>query len=123
MLPEICMAAAIYFESRSEPLHAQYAVAEVIMNRVESKRFPNNVCDVVLQKDQFSFLWDGGQDLRPKDSKAWALAEKVARDVLKRPMAYTDACHYTRKEVRRVWMKDLKRVAVYGDHKFMTGGC
>jgi len=45
----ICLATAIYFEARSEPLDGQVAVANVIMNRVASDKFPNSPCEVVKQ--------------------------------------------------------------------------
>ena len=123
MLAELCLAVAVYMEARGEPLAGQYAVAEVVMNRVESKRFPNDVCSVVSQKHQFSFLWDGKQFPGIRNKKAWERAETVARYTLRHKPQYTGACHYTRKNIRRVWMKDLTRVAVIGNHKFMQGGC
>src|SRR3546814_5677632 len=54
-----CLAGAIYFESKGEPLSGQLAVANVIMNRVESGRFPSTICGVVTQRDQFSFVRGG----------------------------------------------------------------
>jgi spore germination cell wall hydrolase CwlJ-like protein len=119
----IALAVAIYFESRSEPLAGQYAVAETILNRVESKRFPNTVCGVVMQPNQFSYFWDGKQELVIQDQKAWEVAQAVARNSLNKKLAYHGSCHYTHKNIRRVWMKDMKRVMVIGDHKFIQGGC
>ena len=52
----VCMSYAIYFESRSEPIVAQLAVAQVIMNRVDDHRFPNTVCEVVT--DGLRYSWD-----------------------------------------------------------------
>jgi spore germination cell wall hydrolase CwlJ-like protein len=57
-----CLAVAVFFESRSQPIEGQYAVAEVVMNRVESDRWPNTICDVVFQDKQFSFTHDGASD-------------------------------------------------------------
>src|SRR3546814_9660514 len=54
-----CLAGAIYFESKGEPLSGQLAVANVIMNRVESGRFPSTIFGVVTQRDQFSFVRGG----------------------------------------------------------------
>ena len=65
-----CLAEAVYFEARSEPFVAQLAVANVILTRVDSHRFPDNICDVVHQakkwkgkpirnKCQFSYWCDG----------------------------------------------------------------
>lgn len=54
-----CMAGAIYFEAKGEPLSGQLAVAEVILNRSKSGRFPKTVCSVVKQPGQFSFVRGG----------------------------------------------------------------
>ena len=54
-----CLAGAIYFESKGEPLTGQLAVAEVIINRAKSGRFPTDVCAVVKQRGQFSFVRGG----------------------------------------------------------------
>ena len=54
MTPLMCLAAAVFFESRSEPLEGQRAVAEVVMTRVESPRWPDEICAVVFQRKQFS---------------------------------------------------------------------
>ena len=62
MTPLMCLAAAVFFESRSEPLEGQRAVAEVVMTRVESPRWPDEICAVVFQHKQFSFTHDGKSD-------------------------------------------------------------
>ncbi|MEO5867324.1 MAG: cell wall hydrolase, partial [Sphingomonas sp.] len=54
-----CLAGAIYFESKGEPLNGQLAVAKVILNRTKSGRFPKSVCSVVTQPGQFSFVRGG----------------------------------------------------------------
>ena len=58
----LCLAMAVYYEARSESRDAQMAVAEVILNRVNSPKFPNTICEVVKQDKgpkaydcQFSF--------------------------------------------------------------------
>ena len=56
MLAELCLALAVYHEARGEPLIGQKAVAEVVMNRVASDRFPDTICGVVMQPKQFSFV-------------------------------------------------------------------
>ncbi|WP_203309082.1 MULTISPECIES: cell wall hydrolase [Sphingomonas] len=57
---ERCLAGAIYFEAKGEPLAGQLAVANVIINRTKSGRFPSDVCAVVKQRGQFAFV-RGGQ--------------------------------------------------------------
>jgi len=54
-----CLAGAIYFESKGEPLAGQLAVADVILNRTRSGRFPTTICSVVTQPGQFSFVRAG----------------------------------------------------------------
>lgn len=54
-----CLAGAVYFESKGEPLAGQLAVANVIINRTKSGRFPSDICDVVTQRGQFSFVRGG----------------------------------------------------------------
>ncbi|HJO66877.1 MAG TPA: cell wall hydrolase, partial [Sphingomonas sanguinis] len=54
-----CLAGAIYFEGRGEPLAGQLAVAQVILNRTKSGRFPTDVCNVIKQRGQFSFVRGG----------------------------------------------------------------
>ena len=73
-----CMASAIYFESKGEPLAGQLAVADVILNRTRSGRFPKTVCSVVTQPGQFSFVREGQVPDVP-DCAAYRTAIAVAR--------------------------------------------
>lgn len=82
-----CLSQNVYFEARGEHTAGQLAVAMVTMNRVYSKRFPNTVCKVVWQRKQFSWTHDGKSD-RPKDRKAWKLAQQIAKFVYKKYSAY-----------------------------------
>ncbi len=76
-----CLAGAIYFESKGEPLTGQLAVAEVIINRAKSGRFPTDVCAVVKQRGQFSFV-RGGQIPAINIGKAYRTAIAVAKVAL-----------------------------------------
>jgi len=76
-----CLAGAIYFESKGEPLTGQLAVAEVIINRAKSGRFPANVCAVVKQRGQFSFV-RGGQIPNINAGTAYRTAIAVAKVAL-----------------------------------------
>ena len=66
-----CLALNVYHEARNEPMNGMYAVASVVINRVQDDRWPNNVCAVVKDgyrgqhKCQFSWYCDGKSD-RPK---------------------------------------------------------
>jgi spore germination cell wall hydrolase CwlJ-like protein len=77
-----CLAGAIYFESKGEPLSGQLAVANVIINRTTSGRFPRSICGVVRQPGQFSFVRGGRiPDVRSGAQYRTALAvAKVAMD-------------------------------------------
>jgi len=67
-----CLAEAVYYEARSEVKSGQMAVAEVVLNRVKSKHYPNTVCGVVYQGAerstgcQFTFTCDGATANMPK---------------------------------------------------------
>jgi N-acetylmuramoyl-L-alanine amidase len=76
-----CLAGAIYFESKGEPLTGQLAVAEVIINRARSGRFPADVCAVVKQRGQFSFV-RGGQIPNINAGAAYRTAIAVAKVAL-----------------------------------------
>lgn len=91
----LCLAAAIFHESRGEPIKAQYAVAEVIDNRVKSKKFPNDHCSVIKQKSQFSF-YKGSQSLKkPKhELDAWNKSLSVAKDFYSNKTNYTKGSLY-----------------------------
>lgn len=95
-----CLAEAIYFEARGEPLEGQFAVAEVILNRVDSARFPGSICSVVRQGSsrpnacQFSFKCDGKPELI-HERDAFARAGKIARMMIDgRERALTSGAKY-----------------------------
>lgn len=73
-----CLAGAIYFESRGEPLAGQLAVAQVVINRANSGLFPSSYCGVVFQRAQFSFVRGGGMPHIRRGSAAWERAKAVA---------------------------------------------
>jgi len=77
-----CLAGAIYFESKGEPLAGQLAVAEVIINRAKSGRFPADVCGVVTQRGQFSFVRGGQIPAIDEARTAYRTALAVARVAL-----------------------------------------
>lgn len=74
-----CLATGVYFESKGEPLAGQLAVADVILNRSQSGRFPGSVCSVLTQRGQFSFVRGGKLPSVNPGSKAWKTAVAVAR--------------------------------------------
>jgi len=120
----MCLALNIYFEARGEDMLGQLAVAEVTLNRVESSRYPDNVCDVVWQHKQFSWTHDGKSD-KPKDARAWAEAQRIARIALsENEMAVVGdgVTHYHASYVSPYWASSYERVAKVGKHIFYRKG-
>ena len=121
-----CLAEAIYFESRSEPEEGQAAVAQVVLNRVRSGIFPTDVCGVVYQDRerpfacQFSFACEG-KALRIEEPGAWAVATRIAKDVVNgvdyNPKV-ADAVNYHANYVYPFWAPLLRRVDRIGAHIF-----
>ena len=126
MTPLMCLAAAVFFEARSEHLDAQRAVAEVVMNRVKSDRWPDTICGVVFQKKQFSFTHDGKSDNYHKynsnvgDRQAIDIAETIAKSVLKGDRIGLTSTHYHTTSVSPYWAKSLHRDGRIGTHVFYT---
>lgn len=118
-----CVAAAIYFEARGEPVEGQLAVAEVIMNRAASGRFPASFCAVVKQPAQFSFVRRGRIPSIAKASDAWRRAVAVAQVAFKGLVQRiaSDVLWYHADYVRPSWGARLTRVAQIGAHIFYTG--
>ncbi len=77
-----CLAGAIYFEGRGEPLAGQLAVAQVILNRTKSGRFPTDVCNVIKQRGQFSFVRGGEIPAVSPSRSAYRTAVAVAKVAL-----------------------------------------
>ncbi|BDI59815.1 cell wall hydrolase [Qipengyuania nanhaisediminis] len=73
-----CLAGAVYFESRGEPLYGQLAVAETVINRSEDRRWPASYCGVVLQRSQFSFVRNGRMPRINTGTAAWDRAKAIA---------------------------------------------
>ena len=114
-----CLAASVYFESKSEPLEGQLAVAEVVINRAESGgRFPPSICSVVFQKGQFSFVRGNGFPPIKRDSKAWQTAVAIAEIAMDEQWESraSDALFFHATRVSPRWNK--VRVAQLGNHVF-----
>lgn len=121
-----CLARAIYFEARNEPVRGQIAVAQVVVNRVFSGFYPNDLCDVVYQNAsrhldcQFTFACDGRSKLI-NERGAWARAEQIAGQVLAGDLydtAVGTSTHYHALYVRPDWTPEMKKLIRYGTHSF-----
>lgn len=118
-----CLRKAIYFEARGEALKGQFAVAEVILNRADSGRYPASVCGVVNQRGnggcQFSYTCDGKTDAM-RDPEAIERAGRIARAMLDgAPRALTNgATYFHTAHVRPSWSHRFAQTAVIGAHTF-----
>ena len=112
-----CLARAVYFESKGEPLAGQLTVAEVIINRARSGRFASTICGVVRQPSQFSFVRRGVIPAAPNNAH-WRTAVAVARVAMDdlADGAAPRALFFHSRHVRPGWR--LTRVATVGNHIF-----
>jgi Cell Wall Hydrolase len=117
-----CLANAVYFESRGEPVEGQLAVAQVVLNRASSGRYPADVCDVITQKAQFSFIRRGRFPTPNRSSEAWrksVAVAKIARDKLARSIP-SDVLWYHATYVSPSWGKRLNKSGQIGLHIFYS---
>ena len=123
---EKCLATAVYFEARSEPVRGQIAVAQVVMNRVFSGYYPNDVCGVVYQNAhrhlacQFTFACDGIPDV-VTDQESWTRAQRIARETLDGKLWLPEiakSTHYHASYVYPYWVRAMKKNAKIGLHNF-----
>ncbi len=120
-----CLAEALYFEARGETVKGQFAVAEVILNRVDSKRYPNSVCGVISQGAhrrnacQFSYNCDGRSN-KISEGKSYRKLGKLAYVMLNgaERQLTSDALYYHNTTVRPRWSRKLVKTARIGRHIF-----
>jgi len=122
-----CLSEALYFEARGETVRGQFAVAEVILNRVNSSQFPGTVCGVIKQgtgrkyQCQFTYTCDGYRDVI-KEHEAYTRVSKVARAIIdgaEGSGGLTDgAMYYHTSAVRPAWARRFKNTARIGVHLF-----
>jgi len=114
-----CLATSVYYESKGEPLEGQLAVAQTIINRTKSDRFPDSICGVVRQPSQFSFVHHGDIPEAPHSSSAWRRAVAIAviaEHGLWKQVA-PEALFFHARRVSPGWGK--LRVASIGHHIFL----
>ncbi|MGY3436376.1 MULTISPECIES: cell wall hydrolase [unclassified Marinovum] len=120
-----CLAEALYFEARGESIKGQVAVAEVILNRVESSKFPDSVCGVINQGTgrkyacQFTYTCDGHAE-KVGNPAAYARVAKIAKAMLSgMPRRLTDgATYYHTTAVKPNWSRVFAHTATIGVHRF-----
>lgn len=123
-----CLALNVYHEARGEPMAGQYAVAEVTMNRVASRYYPNTVCKVVFQKkwdvlrgrNVAAFSWTEFDTRPPPNEPSWRHARDVAEAVYhqKHVPQVDGALLYHSKRIRPSWARRKKPIAKVGKHVF-----
>lgn len=114
-----CLAGAIYFEAKGEPIAGQLAVAEVIINRAKSGRFPSDVCAVVTQRGQFGFVRSGQIPVIDAGRAAYKTALAVARVALADAWdGPAPAALFFNTANRRPGGARLVKVASVGNHVF-----
>jgi hypothetical protein len=123
---ENCLARAIYFEARSEPVRGQIAVAQVVLNRVFSPYYPGDICGVVYQNAhrrlscQFTFACDGIPDI-VRDRGSWNRAQRIAKQALDHQVWLPDVAkstHYHATYVRPYWIREMRKMVKHGQHIF-----
>ena len=123
---ERCLANAIYFEARSEPVRGQMAVAQVVVNRAFSGFYPEDICGVVYQNAsrhlacQFTFACDG-KSKAINERGAWARANRIAKDTLDGRIYVPEVAkstHYHAIYVHPNWVGEMKKMVRYGIHNF-----
>src|SRR6202035_5564206 len=124
---EKCLADAVYFEARGEPFKGQQAVAQVVMNRVFSGYYPNDVCGVVYQNSgrhlacQFTFACEGKDLSKVDEPDMWEQAKKIAKDMLDGKIWLSEvghATHYHAYWVHPSWVHEMTKLYKLGVHTF-----
>ncbi|MBR0777481.1 cell wall hydrolase [Bradyrhizobium diazoefficiens] len=123
---EKCLAEAVYFESRGEAVRGQIAVAQVVMNRVFSGKYPDTVCGAVYQNKhrhlacQFTFACDNNADVI-REPEMWDRARKIAKAMLDGQIWLPEvgkSTHYHAYWVRPSWVAEMKKLYKTGVHTF-----
>jgi Cell Wall Hydrolase len=123
---EKCLTEAIYFEARGEPVHGQMAVAQVVLNRAFSGKYPNTVCGVVYQNAhrylgcQFTFACDRIRDV-VREPDMWERAKTIAAEMLDGKLWLPEvgkATHYHAYWVRPGWAREMNKLHKLGVHTF-----
>lgn len=135
-IDQVCLALAIYHEARGEPYLGQFAVGKTVLNRVQSRAYPDTICEVVYQnaeqlnRCQFSFACDHTSDVpvqKNSFNKALLIAsylrerttlplESTSQDSLF--IALNVSTHYHRVDVTPIWSKELNPLTRIGNHVF-----
>jgi Cell Wall Hydrolase len=123
---EKCLAEAVYFEARGEAVRGQIAVAQVVLNRAFSGKYPETVCGVVYQNKhrhlacQFTFACDNNKDVI-REPDMWERAKKIAKAMLDGQLWLPEvdkSTHYHAYWVRPSWVSEMRKMYKTGVHTF-----
>ncbi|MBR0869148.1 cell wall hydrolase [Bradyrhizobium tropiciagri] len=123
---EKCLAEAVYFEARGEAVRGQIAVAQVVLNRAFSGKYPDTVCGVVYQNKhrhyacQFTFACDNVRDV-VREPDMWDRARKISKAMLDGKLWLPEvdrSTHYHAYWVRPSWVSEMKKMYKFGVHTF-----
>ena len=144
--PLQCLTKNIYFESRTQSIAGQLAVALVVMNRVRDSRFPSTICAVIYEgphyeswktksipglskklrtyyphrdRCQFSWYCDGKSD-KLKEQSAIEKAERIAWLVMNGHIFdFTNgSLYYHADYVNPKWANDKIKIVQIDNHIF-----
>jgi len=122
----MCLALNVFFEARHESTTGQIAVAEVTLNRVADKRYPDTVCEVVWERKQFSWTHDGKHDDPTRmsflDQRAWEGIVELSEAILDNQgiLLGLSSTHYHSVEVSPFWTAHYELDGRVGNHVFYT---
>lgn len=110
-----CLALTIFLEGRSEPIGAQYQIGSVIMNRTVSEEYPDTICEVVKQPNQFATKINDPGTKQERD-----IAMMVAMDLYYNYIPDPNILwFYDPSKVNPGWAKNLEPVGKIGTHLFL----
>lgn len=116
-----CLAKNIYYEARNQSTTGKLAVALVTLNRVESPKYPETICEVVWEEKQFSWTHDGKPD-NPYELDKYESIKNLTLDLLNDLPSYKDftegSLHYHADYVSPCWSKLSEPTVVVNDHLF-----
>jgi spore germination cell wall hydrolase CwlJ-like protein len=118
MLDLFCLSLVVYVEARGEPIDGQMLVAEVVINRTQVERFPDDVCSVVFDEAQFSGITTDMDLVGIFSDPDWKTSQQVAETALEGNLVGTEATHFHADYVKPYWSKHLTKLGQYGKHIF-----
>ena len=118
---ENCLALNVYYEAGVEHHIGKLAIANVTINRLNTGRWGDSLCDVVYAASQFS--WTAAEKLPKPTGPSWAESRKAARHAIegKRIESLGKALYYHASYVKPYWRKQTAKIQQIGRHIFYSG--